>query len=314
MCISQSTSDSNAQPVQGAANVATAFGPSRVVDRMFPDMGVMSSDQVIFYVHRQHLSRVSTNGFAGLLSSLATSLFLEERASVLNIAFHIMYGMPCAHYSPPLVEIEAALDALVRYGVNPYFYASPLLPLYELLLLHAPYRPIEAYALAGKYSLEEPAVAISAHLLAYDLSTLSDDLAIKIGPVYLRRLMGLHRDRTNALKAIVLRPLENHTPTLMCGEASQAQLTQAWAYAAAELAWDTLPGLSTNTLQTTFEKAATQITCLECQALLHARIREVCQQWFAVKVRLSPVQPRRLMGNPQDSTLPSEDNLSGCTG
>ena len=71
-------------------------------------------------------------------------------------------------------------------------------------------------------------------------------------------------------------------------------------------------GMSTNALQATFEKAGAQITCLECQAMLRARIREVCQQWFAVKVRISVVEPRGegwLMGAP----LSTEDDLSGRT-
>ena len=49
--------------------------------------------------------------------------------------------------------------------------------------------------------------------------------------------------------------------------------------------------MSTNSLKATFEKAGAQITCLECQAMLQARIREVCQQWFDVKVRVSVINP-----------------------
>ena len=205
-------------------------------------MSLMSSDQVIFYVHRLHLSSISSNAFAGLLPTLATSFFVTERATVLDIVLHIVYGRPYTDRNPPLSEIEAALDALIKYGVNPYAHAIPHQPLYTLLKNHAPYHPIETYAVAGKYGLEAAAVAVSAHLLAYDPSNLSDELSVKIGPVYLRRLIALHHERSNALKNIVLKPPANHRPTLMCGEASQAQLTQAWAHAAAELAWDALPG------------------------------------------------------------------------
>ena len=215
---------------------------------MFPDMTVMSFDMVVFYVHRRKLSSLSSNAFAGLLVSLEAPLFLAERAAVLDIVFHILYGMLYTHHKPSLAEIDAALEALIKYGVNPASYAIPLRPLYDLLLFHAQYRPIDAYALAGKYGLQDAAVAISAHLLAYDLSNISDELSVTIGPVYLLRLINLHHDRSEALKSIVLRPPASHQPTLMCGEASQAELARAWAYAAAGLAWEKLPSEKTDSL------------------------------------------------------------------
>ena len=88
-------------------------------------MSLMSSDQVIFYVHRLHLSSISSNAFAGLLPTLATSFFVTERATVLDIVLHIVYGRPYTDMNPPLSEIEAALDALIKYGVNPYAHAIP---------------------------------------------------------------------------------------------------------------------------------------------------------------------------------------------
>ena len=201
---------------------------------------------VTFHVHSQHLLSLSSNAFAGLLANCEIPLLLAERSAVLDIVFHILYGMIYTHHSPPLAEIDAALDALIKYGVNPASHASPIHPLCALLRFHAPCLPIEAYAVAGKYSLEDAAVAISAHLLAYDFSNLSDELSIKIGPIYLRRLIGLHHDRSEALKTIILRPLATHQFTLLCGEASQAQLAREWAYAVAGLAWEKLPSEKTD--------------------------------------------------------------------
>ena len=86
-------------------------------------------------------------------------------------------------------------------------------------------------------------MAISGHLLAYDLSRISDALSIKMGSLYLRRLLILHTSRADALKNIVLAPPSSHPPTLICAdrEVSQARLTRAWAFAAAQLAWAHLP-------------------------------------------------------------------------
>ncbi|KAM5543300.1 hypothetical protein V8D89_003174 [Ganoderma adspersum] len=262
---------------------STAFGPGNMFDGLFSDLAVSSSDQTVYYVHRQHISGVSSNAFAGLLPNAHFSISVLEPAEVLNIVIHTMYGKSCTHHNPSLANIEAGLDALVKYGVTLTRYASPSEPLYRLLLLHAPHHPIEAYALAGRHSLEDAAVAISAHLLAYDLSLITDELSIKMGALYLRRLVDLHGDRTKALKNIIMRPPVGHPPTLMCSQMSQARLTNAWAFAVAELAWSTLPGMSTNALHSMFEKAGKEITCDGCWTNLRARINEVCWEWSQVK-------------------------------
>ncbi|PIL33909.1 hypothetical protein GSI_03615 [Ganoderma sinense ZZ0214-1] len=280
-----------------AAQTTTVFKPGNIFDGMFSDMAIKSPDQTEFYVHRRHLSRVSTNGFAGLLTHRGFSISVPEPTVVLNIVVHTVYGMSSTHYNPSLDTIEAAIDALVKYGVAPRVYASSSSkPLHRLLLSHAPYRPIDAYALAGKYGFEDAAIAISAHLLAYDLSQISDALSIKMGPVYLRRLVMLHTGREDALKNIVLAPPETHPPTLMCADpqTAQAELTRAWAFAAAELAWAALPGMSTNALHSLFDKAGREIHCEDCLAALEARIRDVCSLWSQVKVgifRVDPVPP-----------------------
>ena len=207
----------------------------------FPDLEIVSSEKTSHCVHRQQLSRVSLNSFAGLLIDSAFSISVVEPALVLDIVLYTIYGMPFTHHNLPLNTIEAAIDALVKYGVAVRLFATPTGPLYPLLLSHAPHHPIDAYAVAGKYGFEDAAVAISAHLLAYDLFLISDELSIKMGPVYLRRLIDLHSNRATALKGIVLRPPEAHPPTATCGGAMQGWLTQAWVFAAAQLAWGTLP-------------------------------------------------------------------------
>ncbi|KAM5543293.1 hypothetical protein V8D89_003167 [Ganoderma adspersum] len=275
------------------AQATRAFGPGNIFDGMFPDMLIKSPDQTGYYVHRLHLSRVSTNAFGGLLANPASSISVLEPAAVLNVVIHTIYGMSSTHRNPSLDTIEAAIDALLKYGVAPHLYAPSSQPLYLLLLLHAPYRPIEAYAVAGKYGFEDAAVAISGHLLAYDLSRISDELSLKMGPVYLRRLVDLHNTRAQALKNIVLRPPGPHAPTLtvtcQCECAGdQSRLANSWAYAAAQLVWATLPCMSTDALQSTFEKAGKEIVCEGCRAALRARIQEVCWRWFEVKTLRRP--------------------------
>ena len=272
-------------------------------------MAITSCDQDTFYVHRRHLSHISTNAFAGLLNSTRFSVTVEESTAVLNVVLHTIYAydVPDTFHKPSLDTIEAAIDALLKYGITPKPYAAHPRPLYRLLLSHAPLQPIDAYALAGKHGFEDAAVAISAHLLAYDLSRITDQLSLRMGPVYLRRLVGLHQDRGKALKDIVLRPPDNHPPTVVCGPTSQAALTRAWALATAELAWWNLSGklahlfclaglgrrrnsrnfraaVSTYALRSLFEKAGRDIACEDCRAVLQVQIQKICSLWSEVKV------------------------------
>ena len=104
---------------------------------------------------------------------------------------------------------------------------------------------LEAYALAGHFGLDALAVAVSAHLLAFDTSQISDALSLQMGPIYFRRLLDWHQARLAALKEIVLSPPSVHPPTLECGEEKGRALTKAWAFAAAGIVWEAAPGEST---------------------------------------------------------------------
>lgn len=290
------------------AHSANVFGPSHTLGNAPPDVVLTSSDRIQFYVHRERLFRASSSAFGGLFIQHLSTFTLPESSVVLNVVLHVVYGMSCVQQNPSLDIIELALHALVKYGVALRPLCGPQHPLYKLLLLHAPYRPIEVYAIAAHHKLEDAAVAVSGHLLAYDTSKLSDELTVKMGSLYFRRLLDLHQARLKALKEIVLRPPAAHRPVAKAGSGCvPGQLTQGWAFAAAQLAWDALPselffhfrlasadtsvltslrctGVSTHALQAAFQHAGTNVTCLECKAMLHARITEMTQEWSSVKV------------------------------
>ncbi|KAL7285147.1 hypothetical protein ACG7TL_000239 [Trametes sanguinea] len=255
--------------------VSTAFHPSLTLDGAPPDLVLVSSDGVHFYVHRLRLVSVSTNLLGSLLpadfnedvkpSSLPL-VHVPQNAEVLNVVIHTMYGLSCLHYYPTLEVVDAALDALKLYGAPVQVLAAPNQPLYQLLLTFAPFRPIDAYAIAAHHSLEDAAVAISSHLLAYDLSRLPDETAQKMGPIYLKRL-----------------PPASHPPAPGCTPDIQQRLTRAWALAAAQLVWDVLPSVSTMALRSLLEPIATKLECQLCAAALLRRVQEVVYEWSSVK-------------------------------
>ena len=115
-------------------------------------------------------------------------------------------------------------------------------PLYMLLLSSAPLYPIEIYCLAAKFNLEKLAVNSSSHLLSFPLSSITDEMALRMGAVYLKRLMCLHHGRNGALRDILLVPPLPHPQTKECSFADQKRLTRAWALVSAYLAWEARSG------------------------------------------------------------------------
>ncbi|KAI0741785.1 hypothetical protein C8Q80DRAFT_1221691 [Daedaleopsis nitida] len=248
-------------------------------------MVLVTSDGTPFYVHTHRLLHASVNAWGETLAAVPppASIRVPEDTGTTRIVLYAVYGLSALHLAPTLETVELALAALIKYGVAVYKLAEPRMPLYQLVLAHAERRPLETYALAGQHHMEAVAVAASAHLLAFDTATLSDALVGKMGAGYFRRLLGCHEMRRAALKAIVLRPPRTHPPTAVCGDALQRVLQKTWAAAIAELAWDTVPGLSICALQSALEMdAAARLSCEICRSALRQRLQEVAVAWYAI--------------------------------
>ncbi|KAJ8489891.1 hypothetical protein ONZ45_g13397 [Pleurotus djamor] len=244
--------------------VSTSFPPDQLRDVVLPSLILLSSDSVQFHVHHHVLQAASDNGFRGLLgnSGHGTSLQALHRISAptiaikpvpmnsatLNVVLHTAYGTPTIH-TPSLDTLIDAVDLLPKYGISPETcifsssesspYASPL---YNLLLSMARTHPLPMYALAAHHSLEDLAVASSKHLLSTPLHSISDQAAIRMGPIYLKRLSFLQLGRAAAFKDLVAAPPNPHSPTPLCGDAEQFRLRRGWTLAAGSLLWDAQAG------------------------------------------------------------------------
>jgi hypothetical protein len=231
-------------------SVSTTFYPGAELDVLPTDLIILSSDSVFFYVHTHKLIAASTNGFGSILPLKAQGqpedagsfLPLPHDSVVLNVLLHAIYNMSAAHYAPSAEAVITAVECFERYGLSVESYLSPASPFYTLFLGTAPQAPIEFYAIAGAYNLVHLAIPISSFLLSYSLASLTDDLAVKMGPLYLKRLFFLHLGRVEALKRLLLPPPQPHLPTANCDFTEQKKLTRAWALASAYLAWDVRPG------------------------------------------------------------------------
>ncbi|KAJ3004306.1 hypothetical protein NUW54_g4876 [Trametes sanguinea] len=79
----------------GDATISAAFQPSLRIDDILPDLTLISSNNVYFYVHRHRVTGASTNGFNGLLfdwgahrHGFLPSINLPESGDVLNVVLH----------------------------------------------------------------------------------------------------------------------------------------------------------------------------------------------------------------------------------
>ncbi|KZT72512.1 hypothetical protein DAEQUDRAFT_588028 [Daedalea quercina L-15889] len=287
--------------IDSVVSVSTTFFPAANLNPLPPDLILLSSDAIFFYVHSHQVLSASENGFRGLLpmkpssglhpalkalglsEDLGPVIPLPEPATVLNVVLHIIYDISCAHYSPSLDTLSAAVDSLAEYGVSVASHCAPSTPLYALILAHAPIAPISVYSLAAHYDLYELAVPASAHLLGFQLSNLTDENAARMGPMYLKRLFFLHLGRIDALKRLLLPPPRLHAPTADCDFTEQKKLTRAWALASAYLAWDARPDLSTSAMASALCPLSEHLSCEVCKANLAERIKQLVVQWSIVK-------------------------------
>ena len=294
-------------------SVSTTFFPGADLDALPTDLIILSSDSVFFYVHAHKIHAASTNGFNSLLPSkeqgqlddVGNILPLHDDSVVINILLHSIYNMSAAHYAPTPEAVITAVESLEKYGLSMQTYLAPASPLYMLFLGTAPQAPINFYATAGAYNLHHLAIPVSSFLLSYSLASLTDELAVKMGPLYVKRLFYLHVGRIEALKRLLLPPPQPHVPTGNCDFAEQKKLTRAWALASAYLVWDVRPGepmnprhisllltlrpidLSTHAIEAALRPLGDYLACDQCKQLLCERINNLVAQWSLVKVSLT---------------------------
>lgn len=240
------------EPEPTLVSVSTTFFPGAGLEPLPEDLVIISSDSVFFYVHSHKLLASSHSGFDGILrqhikrdrSGLDPDqvLSLHEHSAVLNVLLHTLYSMSVSHYSPTHENIADAASAMARYGIPLKVYIAPSTPLFSLILANAAHSPLEMYAIAASFDLYELAASISVHLLSLPLYSVTDEMAARIGPVYLKRLVFLHLGRIDALKRLLVSPPNPHEPTYECDSSDQKRVTRAWALASAYLAWDARPG------------------------------------------------------------------------
>ncbi|PPQ86568.1 hypothetical protein CVT25_006160 [Psilocybe cyanescens] len=269
-------------------SISTSFHPNT---QPTPDTIFASSDGVLFYIRSETVLTACPTAFIAILKDPLShpkfrdeNILLDVPSAELNVIFHALYGTSPAANSPTFETLVQAVDRMPMHSLPPQTLVRPSGSLHELLLFHAPLHPMETYALAAHHKLHSLAVSVSSHLLSYDLSTISDDMAERIGAIYLKKIMLLHMGRFTALKAILLHPPHPHPPSKECGFEDQRKLTRAWALVSAYLAWDARPAdLSTHSMHSALNPLMEHLSCAMCHQALEDKIKAVVVQWASVK-------------------------------
>ncbi|TFK60145.1 hypothetical protein BDN72DRAFT_850838 [Pluteus cervinus] len=274
--------------------ISTAFNPE--THETEPDIIFSSSDCVLFYVDTQTITRTSPNAFQELISAfhyggaendtpagLRTIIPISESSVVLNIILHSLYASPCTQHSPPFRALVEAVYNMPLYGISPGTHITRTTYLYAALLAYAPIYPLVLYTLAGQHKIHDLAVATSSHLLSCSFFSITDEMAERMGSIYLKRLLELHLGRFNSLKELVLSPPPPHLPTKDCSLIDQKGLTRAWALVSAYLVWDARADLSTHNMKLAFSALTKDVTCKECNNCLEYKLQEVIMKWASVK-------------------------------
>ncbi|KAL1679442.1 hypothetical protein EV122DRAFT_209915 [Schizophyllum commune] len=261
-----------------------------------PDVKLVSSDGVHFFVSSALLRRASSNEFAGTLQIAACApqtpgdelpcVYVADGADVLNILVHAAYSVSPSSFKPSLETLESAVRRLLTYGLDPQTYILPGTVLFETLRGQAALAPMKIYVLASAYDLLGLAQVASAYLLSYPLHSLSDQEAKDMGSTYLKRLFLLHQNRIRILKELLDRPPEFHAETADCRFATQKGVARGWSAATRHVMLDAGPGIIGSTLQHELGKFRGVVPCHECQMAIDARIWQVVVGWT-----MTPVSP-----------------------
>lgn len=220
-----------------------------VLDGTYPDIGFLTRDALLFYSHSAHLRAISRNAFDGLLDAegiQATGdikiVAVTEDAELFNVVLLTVYGLPCDQFQPSLDTLLGAVQVLKTYGMSLDRFVGLSTPLFDLISIESPRRPLEVFLTATENGLEALAVATSSRLLSFPITDITDEIVDRMGPRYLRRFVMLQWSRILFLNKLLLDAPKLHPDLDNCGFVQQRRLRDAWSLAAASLLCAMQPG------------------------------------------------------------------------
>ncbi|KAK0495478.1 hypothetical protein EDD18DRAFT_243167 [Armillaria luteobubalina] len=263
--------------------ISTKFNIDFKHNGILPDTQLVSSDRVLFLVHRHMLADTSTNRFNALLDSLRSFTTIPETSDFLNIILHAIYGLSCSQFQPNIDTLMIAVCLFPKYGLQPKRYIHPSSPLFSDIRYQMPLSPLTTYVVSSYYELEDLAVITSGHLLALDVSTMSDETVEFIHPVYLKRLFDLQQRRLDTLKRLFDAAPNSHPATPRCDFIAQKSFTRAWSLYTTRLLWDARADLTAGAIERTYRTLDDHVGCFDCKITLRERVKGIVIEWSEQK-------------------------------
>ncbi|KAF8918446.1 hypothetical protein CPB85DRAFT_1214104 [Mucidula mucida] len=250
-----------------------------------PNFCLVSSDDVLYHVHRQALGRSSHNLFNHLLQNES----VPEKSAVLSIILHAVYEMPFGlnECGPSLSALITSVNLFPKYGLEAKTYLKAGTHLYNAMLGYSPQTPLLVFTFAAKLDLEDLAVASSEYTLPFTPNDITEGMMNAIGTRYLKRLFELQRHRTEVLRTLLLAPLELHSPVKECTSAVQVRTTNDWKRATASLVYTAHPTMPCDVIDATYKRVAHRVECEHCRENIESRVKALIDDWSHEKVSKS---------------------------
>lgn len=161
---------------------------------------------------------------------------------LFNVVLLTIYDLPCDQFQPSLDTLLGAVQVLKTYGMSLDRFVGHSTPLFDLISMESPRRPLEVFLTATENGLEALAVVTSSRLISIPLTDITEEIVDRMGARYFRRFVMLQWTRILCLKALLLDAPKLHPDLENCGFVQQRELHNAWMLAASSLLCNMQPG------------------------------------------------------------------------
>ncbi|KAF5330184.1 hypothetical protein D9611_010539 [Ephemerocybe angulata] len=308
---SPSLSGPDRHPASAPTDTQQPAPDERQVSPSFPrsdstDVVLLSSDTVLFHLHASKLNAAAAPSAAQRTwaSNTSTPILVPEPSPILALMLHTVYATRPASGASPLPTLIAAIDALIKYDIEPRRLVLPGTPIYGALQTHLPTDAYDVYVLAAHHGLEDLAVEASRQALAHPVRDISDAAAARMGATYLLRLYNLYNARKDALRKLLLQGPPFHVAAAAangvngfgaapaaqnpvgCGPEGEGRLGSAWEARTCSVAWNLRVDFEPDELRRALEVDGSAFDCLECEEAYEKRVEEVVESWKNTKATI----------------------------
>ena len=233
-------------------SMSTTFCLGAIEDPYPTDVLLLSSDNVYFCVHSITLLHHSLNKFGGYLKEVIQPIPLSSHSEVINLALYALYDLNPSAFNPTTGLMTQALLFLIDHGILPKDCITPTNPFCESVHKLGVQSPLETFMMVAYFDLEHLAIDVSRNLLNLALQDITEQVALMIGPTYLRRLFWLHLGRIDRLKRLMFQVPEAHGQNKDCYDSEQRLLQLEWRSLAVALAPEATPAMGPSQLYKAF--------------------------------------------------------------